>query len=236
MTGLWGAFSPRDVWLTWIQLYSVLDAECVCLVILQPRRLRGPKPNSCTFNSNLIRALNGFSAQPLSAFTVSLSPNTLSQSLSPSLFFPQPPSIFIITVRLSICLLFFPYPSTILSLILQRISLPLPLRIFQCLVTSSHSHCLLPSRHFIFFCLPDFHLFSQHDRRFCFSWFFLQTQVLHSFFFNTHPISPLEAAARCTLSWCQGTAYHFHLRQRAIENGEYSRRGARHALLGVSQA
>lgn len=56
------------------------------------------------------------------------------------------------------------------------------------------------------------------------------------FFFNTHPISPLEAAARCTLSWCQGTAYHFHLRQRAIENGEYSRRGARHALLGVSQA
>lgn len=54
--------------------------------------------------------------------------------------------------------------------------------------------------------------------------------------FNAHPISPLEAAARCTLYWSQGTAYHFHYSQRAIENGVYSRREARHALLGVSQA
>lgn len=49
----------------------------------------GPKSNFCTFNSNLIRALNGFSAQPLSAFTVSFSHNSLSQSLSPSPFFPS---------------------------------------------------------------------------------------------------------------------------------------------------
>lgn len=79
--------------------------------------------------------------------------------------------------------------------------------------------------------------------------FFLTTSVSLGFFFictsqsggcsilfHTHPISPLEAAARCTLYWSQGTAYHFHYSQRAIENGVYSRRGARHALLGVSQA
>lgn len=57
----------------------------MCLVVA--KNASGPKSNSCTFNSNLIRALNCFSAQPFSALTVSLSLNTLSQFLSPSLSF-----------------------------------------------------------------------------------------------------------------------------------------------------
>lgn len=69
-------------------------------------------------------------------------PNTLSQSLSPSLFSPQPPSIFIITVRL-LSLPFFPYPShsfttTILSLIQLHISLPFPYESFTFLHLSLH--------------------------------------------------------------------------------------------------
>lgn len=90
----------------------------------------GAKSNSCTFNRNLIRALNCFSAQPLSALTVSLFPKH--HILVPFTIFLllcllRSFSIFIITAQLSVSFPFYPYHShgltTILSLIPLHISL-----------------------------------------------------------------------------------------------------------------
>lgn len=173
-------------------------------------------------------------------------PNTLSQSLSPSLFSPQPPSIFIITVRL-LSLPFFPYPShsfttTILSLIQLHISLPFPYESFTFLHLSLHLAYIfsLSLTHFISLVSSLFSsFFFTPSPPFISSGFSVSAPVrveAPPFFFYTQPIIPLEAAARCTLYWCHGTAYHFHYGQRTIENGVYSSRGARHALLGVSQA
>lgn len=62
----------------------------------------------------------------------------------------------------------------------------------------------------------------------------VETPDLHSFSPSSH--WPIRSSRKCTLHWCQGTAYHFHYSQRAIEPGVYSKRRAWHALLGVSQA
>lgn len=194
----------------------------------------GPKSNSCTFNSNLIRALNGFSAQPLSAFTVSLSPNTLSQSLSLSLFFPSvafylynycSPLYLSPFISLSVSLSYyhtvsnttahltsFSPPNLSISYSCHFVSLasPFPLTPFLSFSTST-----LLRLTFIFFS-HHHHLrlsgFFSHPHR-------SKWRLQFSIFFHTHPISPLEAEARCTLYWCQGTAYHFHYSQGTIENG-----------------
>lgn len=78
-------------WLTQTGLRGALE----CLVHAAAKTASGPTPNSFAFNSNLIRPLNGFSAQPFSAF----------HSYSPSLP-PPPSSIFLITLFHSVS--FFP--------------------------------------------------------------------------------------------------------------------------------
>lgn len=67
----------------------------------------GPKCSSCAFDSNLIRVLNGFSAQPFSAFTVT----PYLRPFHCVSFPPQPPSIIIITICHSSSLPFCPYLS-----------------------------------------------------------------------------------------------------------------------------
>lgn len=122
--------------------------------------------------------------------------------------------------------------------------LPFPVRIFQflTLVTSSLPRCLVLSSS-----LPSQLQFSPSSLSTFFPSFSPQSSpppFLTEFFFffphphqskwrlpfsilsHTHPISPLEAAARCTLCRCQGTAYHFHYSQRTRENGVCWRRRA----------
>lgn len=53
-----------SVWLTQAGLLGALE----CLVHAAAKTASGPTSNSFAFNSNLIRPLNGFSAQPFSAF------------------------------------------------------------------------------------------------------------------------------------------------------------------------
>lgn len=126
-------------------------------------------------------------------------PNTLSQSLSPSLFSPQPPSIFIITVRL-LSLPFFPYPShsfttTILSLIQLHISLPFPYESFTFLHLSLHLAYIfsLSLTHFISLVSSLFSSFFSHHHRLLFLPVFLylhqsEWRLLHSFF-TLNPLS-----------------------------------------------
>lgn len=92
----------------------------------------GAKSNSCTFNSNLIRALNGFSAQPLSALTVSLSPNSLNQFFSPRPplhLYAYPPPLHLSPLSFLTPLTLF--TSATLSLKPVLFSHPLPIQIFS---------------------------------------------------------------------------------------------------------
>lgn len=126
------------------------------------------------------------------------------------------------------------------SLILPHVLLSFCFFHFLNPVTSSFfTLCLFLSLHFFVsfsHLLPSFPV---HHHLLVSEFFFScssQNGECSPFFFHTHPISPLEAAVRCTLYWSQGTAYRFHYSQRATENDVYSRRGAQQALFGVSQA
>lgn len=114
-------------WLTQTGLRGALE----CLVHAAAKTASGPTPNSFAFNSNLIRPLNGFSAQPFSAF----------HSYSPSL---PPPTVFYLSNYSFPFCLFLSSLSVSLSGCnnapsLAHISLPLLLSIFA---TSSRSLCL----------------------------------------------------------------------------------------------
>lgn len=163
-------------------------------------------------------------------FTMSLSPSAAFYLYNYSLPFYLPPFLSLNSPS---------HTMTILCLILLCILCPFQ---FLSFVGSSCSHCLSLSGHLIVLPInppPPPYLFSHHHHQqlvVCQGFSSSPPDSRSPFYFTYQPISPLVAAAKCTLYWCQGTAYHFHYSQRAIENGVYSRRRARHALLGVSQA